>query len=221
MGGNVFPPEYGVPLSADELNSNIPTSILYGVTPSNEFIPIQINSAGALAISGTISVGTVTIEGEDPVDSSTHPIAVVNFTPDGYALRTAIFDEGNLLKVNADGSINVNTGGSSGTPVNKYAENIAVPSSTLTIIVSYTVPAGKTLSIIGMYGWGTSDGEFAIKVDSVFVGGGWSSPSFRTLHLDYESAPVLANAGQVVTVNVTQYYASTQDFKANLLGQLN
>lgn len=106
--GNVIPPQFGVPLTADELNSSIPTSILYGVTPSNEFIPVQINSVGALSISGTISVGTVTIEGLDPVDSSTHPLAIVNFGPDGYALRTAIFDGGNQLIVNPDGSINVN-----------------------------------------------------------------------------------------------------------------
>jgi len=219
--GNVFPPQYGVPLTADELNSNIPISVLYSVTPSNEFIPTRADATGALQISGTISVGTVTIEGVDPVDSSTHPLALVNFGPDGYAMRTAIFDEGNQLKVNPDGSINVNTGGTSGTPVNKYAENTTVPSSTLTAIVSYTVPAGKTLNINGIYGWGTSDGEFTIKVDSTVVGGGWSSPSFRTLHLDYESAPIPATAGQVVTVNVTQYYIATQDFKANLLGQLN
>lgn len=107
MGGNVFPPQYGIGLTNDELNSNIPISVLYGISPSNEFFPIKIDATGALAIEGTISVGTVTIEGEDPVDSSTHPLAIVNFGPDGYALRTAIFDEGNQLKVNADGSINV------------------------------------------------------------------------------------------------------------------
>lgn len=106
--GNVFPPQFGVPLTADELNSNIPTSVLYGVTPGNEFIPVKIDSVGAVAISGTISVGTVTIEGVDPVDDTTHPLALVNFGPDGYALRTAIFDGGNQLTVNPDGSINTN-----------------------------------------------------------------------------------------------------------------
>jgi hypothetical protein len=58
--GSVIPPEYGVPLSADELMSTIPTSILYGVTPSNEFIPIKITSDGTVDTNATFT-GTITI----------------------------------------------------------------------------------------------------------------------------------------------------------------
>jgi hypothetical protein len=259
--GSVIPPEFGVPLTADELMSTIPTSVLYGVTPSNEFIPIQITSTGELVVeatfSGSITIGEVGVADESSFTYGTsleQPVGGVyqDTSPTLSAGETGAVRltqyrafhvnlrnssgveispslESTQLAVKADldkfqfssGALIVTTTGAAGTPVNVFAENTTVPSSILTAILSYTVPAGKTLSITGVYGWGQADGEFAIKVDSVVVGGGWSSPSFRTLHLNYESAPISATAGQVVTVNVTQYQTSTQDFKANLLGTLN
>lgn len=261
MSGNVIPPEYGVPLDASELNSSIPISVPYLVTPDNKFVPAKSLEDGTLVVSATFS-GSITIgeigapdespfiygttleqtvggvyQDTDPTLSSGEQGAVrlteyrafhVNLR-DSSGVEIFPATESTSLSILADlnqfqfssGALIVTTTGSTGTPVNVYAENTTVPSSTLTIILSYTVPVGKTLSITGAYGWGQADGEFAIKVDSVFVGGGWSSPSFRTLHLDYVPAPILATAGQVVTVNVTQYQTSTQDFKANLLGTLN
>jgi hypothetical protein len=127
--GNVIPPEYNTPLDADQLNSSIPISVLYSVTPDNRFIPVRADAQGALSISGTISVGTVTIEGVDPVDSSSHPLAIVNFGPDGYALRSAIFDGGNQLIVNPDGSINV------------------AGSSTPTVLDNGSITAGQTVGL--------------------------------------------------------------------------
>jgi hypothetical protein len=258
--GDVIPPEYGVPLSADELKSTIPTSILYGVTPTNEFIPIKITNDGTVVtnatFSGTITVGEVGIQDESTFVYGTsleQPVGGVyqdaeaglsagqtgaarltqyrafhvnlrdslgnEISPATEATAISILDDLNQFQFSG-GSLKVTITGA-GTPVNVFAENTTVPSSTLTAIISYTVPATKTLSITGVYGWGQVDGEFTIKVDSVVVGGGWSSPSFRTLPLDYASAPIPATAGQVVTVNVTQYYSATKDFKANLLGTLN
>jgi len=259
--GSVIPPEFGVPLTADELMSTIPTSVLYGVTPSNEFIPIQITSTGELVVeatfSGSITIGEVGVDDkssftygtslEQPVGGvyqDTSPTLTagqtgaarltqyrafhvnlrdsngVEITPATQVTSLAILSDLNKFQFSS-GALIVTTTGAAGTPVNVFAENTTVPSSILTAILSYTVPAGKTLSITGVYGWGQADGEFVIKVDSVVVGGGWSSPSFRTLHLDYIAAPIPATSGQVVTVNVTQYQTSTQDFKANLLGTLN
>jgi hypothetical protein len=242
--GSVIPPEYGIPLSADELMSTIPTSILYGVTPSNEFIPIKIAADGTVAtnatFTGTITIGEIgnpdktsfiygtsleqTIGGvyqdANPTLSSGTQGAVrlTQYRAFHVNLRDSLGNE--IASTSGSLDVNVTNIVSAGTPVNQYAENTTVPSGVLTTILTYTVPAGKTLNIDGMYGWGQADGEFLIKVDSVVVGGGWSSPSFRTLNIDYSSAPIPANAGQVVTINVTQYYSSTQDFKANLLGTL-
>lgn len=68
--GDVIPPEFGVPLSADELKSTIPTSILYGVTPENAFIPIKIESDGRLDVnatfSGSITIGEIGNPDQDP-----------------------------------------------------------------------------------------------------------------------------------------------------------
>lgn len=60
MGGNVIPPEYLVPLDADQLNSSIPISVPYLITPSNQFIPAQATSDGKLVVEATFS-GSITI----------------------------------------------------------------------------------------------------------------------------------------------------------------
>lgn len=145
----------------------------------------------------------------------------IEISPATETTSLSILADLNQFQFSSGGALIVTTTETAGTSINLYAENTTVPSSILTAILTYTVPAGKTLDITGIYGWGQCDGEFVIKVDSVVVGGGWSSPSFRTLHLDYSAAPIPATAGQIVTINVTQYQISTQDFKANLLGTLN
>jgi hypothetical protein len=106
-------PQYGVGIPINQYNTQIPMSVQYGVTPSNTFIPIKVNASGEIVIGGVtitgpISISDVTIQGVDPADgNSTHEVAVVNFGPDGYPFRSAIFDHANQLKINADGSINV------------------------------------------------------------------------------------------------------------------
>jgi hypothetical protein len=258
-----FPtPQFGAPLAPDQVNPELPFYPIYGVNPSNKYIPISIDSMGRLNVNATLS-GSVTIgEIGNPDESSFSYGATLEQTVGGVyqdtnptlpsgtqgavrltqyrAFHVNLRDssgieispslESTQLAVKADldkfqfstgGALLVTNTETVGTSINKYAENTTVPAAILTTILTYTVPAGKTLDITGVYGWGQCDGEFLIKVDSVIVGGGWSSPSFRTLRLDYTAAPILANAGQIVTVNVIQYQTSTQDFKANLLGTLN
>jgi hypothetical protein len=68
-GGNVIPPQYGVPLDASDLKSSIPVSILYGVTPTNQFIPIKLDANGQLLVTSTgpvVPVGLVQVEGRGP-----------------------------------------------------------------------------------------------------------------------------------------------------------
>lgn len=68
--GDVIPPEYGVPLSADELKSTIPISVPYLVTPENLFIPAQATSDGKLVVSatfsGSITIGEIGVADETP-----------------------------------------------------------------------------------------------------------------------------------------------------------
>lgn len=340
--GDVIPPEYGVPLSADELKSTIPTSILYGVTPSNEFIPIKIASDGTLdtnaTFTGTITIGEVGVDDQSPfvygtsleqpvggVYQDTNPtlsagetgaVRLTEYrafhtnlrTSDGIEITSTTVGPKQALDVNLTNNISsgavdespfiygtsveqpiggvfqdtsptvtvgttgaaritgyralhvnlrdssgveifpateatlqeveedldqfkfdgsgalIVTGGSTpvvtGIPVNIFAENTTVPPSILTTILSYTVPMGQVFEISGLSGWGTYDGEFVLKVDGTQVGGGWSSPSVRTLELSYGNGTITAIAGQVVTIRVTQYSSTTEDFKTNLLGNL-
>lgn len=56
-----FPtPQFGVPLSPSQVNPELPFNIVYGVTPSNKYIPISIDSMGKLNVNATLT-GTVTI----------------------------------------------------------------------------------------------------------------------------------------------------------------
>jgi hypothetical protein len=261
MSGNVIPPEYGIPLEASELNSSIPISVPYLVTPDNKFVPAKSLEDGTLVVSatfsGSITIGEIGAPDESPftygttleqtvggVYQDTNPTlsagtqGAVRLTEyrafhvnlrDSSGVEVDPATESTSLSILADlnqfqfssGALIVTTTGSAGIPINVYAENTTVPSGVLTAILTYTVPAGKTLSITGAYGWGTFNGEYLIQVDGTTVGGGWTTPSNITLRLDYVAAPIPATTGQVVTINVTHYATSTQDFKANLLGTLN
>lgn len=53
-------PEFGVPLTADDISLGLPIYPMYGVTPSNEYIPVKVDGTGTLAVSATFS-GSITI----------------------------------------------------------------------------------------------------------------------------------------------------------------
>lgn len=110
-------PQFGIPLSSQTLNPELPFSVPYGVTPDNNYVPLCIDESGKLQIggislSGPISISDVTIKGIDPANSNMpQDISVVNWGVNGYALRTSIFYQSNPLIVNTDGSINVTLNG--------------------------------------------------------------------------------------------------------------
>jgi hypothetical protein len=125
-----------------------------------------------------------------------------------------------IATVTVSNTVNVNT-----SPVvlanvvNEYNEFLC-PSNTPTTIVSYTVPSGKTLLIKSVIGWGEADGEFLLYVDGVLKGGGRTSAAERTKNLLYAYGPVVATAGQVVTVKAEQNELATETMRANLMGEL-
>src|SRR5579863_3092136 len=56
-----FPtPQFGAPLAPSQINPELPFYPIYGVTPSNKYIPISIDSMGRLNVNATLT-GTVTI----------------------------------------------------------------------------------------------------------------------------------------------------------------
>lgn len=125
------------------------------------------------------------------------------------------------ILVNADGGLLVHgtNFGSYGVAINVFSETDAI-FSVETPILTYTVPATKTLNVTKVIAWGDWDGEYLIRVDSVLRGGGRTSVADRTLELPYDTGPIIATSGQVVTVTITHYNPTTKHYRANLLGGL-
>jgi len=65
-----FPsPQFGVPLSPNQINPELPFYPVYGVTPSDRYIPISITENGYLNVNATFS-GSITIGQIGIVDES-------------------------------------------------------------------------------------------------------------------------------------------------------
>lgn len=105
------PPQFGTPLTTEEIKPELPFYPIYGVTPDNRYIPISVDQQGRLEIGaefGPITIGDVNIKGLDPSNSfSSQTLSVYNLGGNAYSLRTTLFDGSNHLKINPDGSINV------------------------------------------------------------------------------------------------------------------
>jgi hypothetical protein len=101
--------------------------------------------------------------------------------------------------------------------INNYAETL-VPFDTETTILSYTVSAGQTLYITAVIGWGDTNGEFFVRVNTVQKGGGRNTAADPSFVGDYHTAPIIANAGDMVTISVHHFNTSTRTMKVNLLG---
>jgi hypothetical protein len=105
----------------------------------------------------------------------------------------------------------------SATGVNLFATNDSVPYGIETVILTYTpIVAFHITQIIG---WGMYDGEFLLRVNGVIVGGGRTSAAERTLDIEYETAAIPTNPGDVITITILEYGPGLQQFRANLLGE--
>jgi len=143
----------------------------------------------------------------------------------------SIVEGGNTLKVNPDGSINVNGGGGGGgstTPENvaiQYNEDVAVVSGVLTTIVSYTVPVGATAYLQRVLASGENIAKYQVLVNGTPLAtnrtyfGSALDTSFNFSGPSGEG--YLLNAGDVVLVQVLHNRPSTADFEATLEFILN
>lgn len=112
-------------------------------------------------------------------------------------------------------------GGTSGIPVftstvNSYSETL-VPFATPTTILTYLVPVGQTLYVTEAIGWGDTNGEFLIKVNGITKGGGRTTAADPNFQGEYISAPIIAMAGDTVTIVAEHYNPASKTMKANLL----
>lgn len=101
--------------------------------------------------------------------------------------------------------------------VNTYSETL-VPFATPTTILTYLVPVSQTLYVTEAIGWGDTSGEFLIKINGITKGGGRTTAATPNFEGDYLSAPIIAMAGDMVTIVAEHYNPSPKTMKANLMG---
>lgn len=123
-------------------------------------------------------------------------------------------------KIKTDTSGNVQVGIVQKQPVNEYAEVANIVSEVETTVVSYTVPAGKTLNIQGFLGTGTATGRFKLFLDSTVRGILRSSAAERSPSITYVNGVIQAAEGVVVTVKAYHEELANQTFQCNLFGYL-
>jgi hypothetical protein len=126
-------PQYGVPLSVAEVPLKLPINPIYGVTPSSEYIPIQVDAEGKLSLASVTIGGSITVSNFPAIQavsqsgtwtvalsSGSIEIGTVNQgTPASLANAwpTKVTDGTHTLAVNDDGSLNVDLSSSGSIPV--------------------------------------------------------------------------------------------------------
>lgn len=131
-------------------------------------------------------------------------------------------------RIETDGANNLyvniaadSTGGSGfANTVNSYSETL-VPFATVTTILTYLVPVSQTLNITRVIGWGDTSGEFLVKVNGITKGGGRSTAAEPNFIGEYQGAPIVAVAGDTVTITAEHYNPSAKTMKANLMGGIS
>lgn len=135
-----------------------------------------------------------------------------------------ITGNGNTMAVNTDGSINVNlvTGG---TPVpeilrSTYNRAASVPAATSTVIVSYTVPIGKTGILSKIEYSGNNVATYEVFRNSVRIDTQRTYFSYLNGIFDFVSehlaSPFLLAASDLIEIKVTHQRPSVGDFDARI-----
>ena len=179
--------------------------------------PLSLTTSGALRVDGSATT--------QPISASSLPL------PTGAATSSNQVTELSYLATIATNTTELPAGTNlighvivdpvpAAANLNVFVENLSVSPNSTTTLFTYTVPAGVTYNLNGFIGWGTYDGEFLVKLNGSNVGGGWSSPTNRTLSIDYGNTPIIATTGDVITITITNYATASQTFRLNVLGEL-
>lgn len=108
------------------------------------------------------------------------------------------------------------------TRLHEFQENLAVPSGVETTVLSYTVPVGKTLWILGWEGWADVDAEWILKIDGVQKDGARTSIADVNVKKKDTFVPMIATQNQIVAIRVLrQSPTMSLPFKSVLKGVLN
>jgi len=111
--------------------------------------------------------------------------------------------------------------------VNTFNQPVAaIPVSTPTTVVTYTVPAGKTFNVLGAVGSGAADGLFTLYINSTKVAKAGSSFQGRAVFFNFVEVGLPAVAGDVVRLEVENqevsppWSGSAFAYWGNIFGQL-
>lgn len=146
----------------------------------------------------------------------------VSITDVDDSIRIGGGGPGPYLNVNPDGSLNVVV--TSGTPATyatnvNYSEISAVAAAVETTILTYTVPAATTTSIVRADVSGTNIALYAVKVNSAAIAKRrtwWTSFNEKFEFTTNISNGYTLSAGDVVTITVLHNSASLGNFNASL-----
>jgi hypothetical protein len=129
---------------------------------------------------------------------------------------------GDLLNVNADGSLNVNiitTVPSNQTPKILYNETPSVPSGTTTTLLTYTVPLSTTTYLQKVMVSGENVARFDVLIGSNSIATKRTWWANFNVDFDFSPTDILGyplTAGTVVKINVLQNSDSTATFDSTL-----
>ena len=110
--------------------------------------------------------------------------------------------------------------------INTFAEVAAVPVSTPTTVVTYTVPASRAFKILGAAGSGDADGIFTFYINSNKISKDRTSFQKRGVFFDFVESGLNAAAGDVIKIEVENkevappHSGSAFDYWGNIFGKL-
>jgi hypothetical protein len=106
------------------------------------------------------------------------------------------------------------------TPVYSYAEDTAVVSTTETTVLTYTVPATKTINIQGFSCTGTATGRFKLKVAGTTKSVLRTSAASRSERVYWGKGVIQATAGIAVIITAYHEEIPNQTMEVALYGYL-
>ena len=105
-----------------------------------------------------------------------------------------------------------------GTPIVEYAGISSLASGTLTTILSYTVPVGKTLTLEKIEVSGCNVADYSVDIAAVVKGKRRSYYGNFNADFEYKGLQVLAST--IIRVRVIHSSSLSGDFDATLIGSL-
>jgi len=103
-------------------------------------------------------------------------------------------------------------------PINIFNGPVTVTNNVETVILTATVPIGKTWKIQGFVVWGDIWAEYFLKIDGAVIGGCVTTPAKMTTNINYQDGTKNATANKIVTITVLYKIGTNRKFNANLYG---